>query len=252
MAEEKEKKEYKEIPHRYMMATKAMHLLGDISCDTPQLCSIYGEDEKNFIGSWVEGFGFFDVKFSKETTRELTQEEKDKWDDVVIGINDSPRFRIHVKDAKPKPGEEPKNWVLPEIIKDFLKPERIVEGLRGDLQDIIERLEKEKESPVLVLPEDKKRQKQLKIKLAEYKKRLDPYCPLEVEMQMDTICKITVLERLLQDGQIKTWDISLEMAKTYGSGFNVDLFNNACGVIEGYCKTGGANLRGGTGLAKVR
>ncbi|MEK9134808.1 MAG: hypothetical protein AAB451_00665 [Patescibacteria group bacterium] len=246
-----EEKKWKDIPHRYMMATKAIHLLGDISSKTPNLCSIHGEDDENYIGNWVEGFGFINVKFPKATTRELTQEEKDKWDGVVIGINDSPRFRIHVKDANPKPGEESKNWVLPEIIKDFLKPERIVEGLRGDLQNIIERLEKEKESPVLVLPEDKKRQNQLKIKLAEYKKRLDPYCPPWVEMQMDTICKKTVLEQLLKNGQIKTWDISLEMAKTYGSGFNVDLFNNACGVIEGYCKTGGANLRGGTGLAKV-
>jgi hypothetical protein len=28
-----------------------------------------------YIGMWVTGFGFFDVRFPKETTRELTKEE---------------------------------------------------------------------------------------------------------------------------------------------------------------------------------
>ena len=47
---------------------------------------------------------------------------------------------------------------------------------------------------------------------------------------------------------MNTWDLSREMAETYGSGFSVNDFQNACGVIEDYCKTGGQNLHGGTGL----
>lgn len=60
---------------KFMMATKAIHKCGDISRDEPELCRIYAEDGENWFGSWVEGFGFFDVKFPKETTRELTDDE---------------------------------------------------------------------------------------------------------------------------------------------------------------------------------
>ena len=65
---------------------------------------------------------------------------------------------------------------------------------------------------------------------------------------MDAIYKVTVLKRLLQDGQVNTYELSLEMAKVHGSSFDVDVFDNACSVIEDYCKTGGANAHGGTGL----
>lgn len=58
-----------------MKATKAIHQLGDISRDVPEWCSIIEEDDENFYGVWVEGFGFYDVKFPKETTKPLTEEE---------------------------------------------------------------------------------------------------------------------------------------------------------------------------------
>ncbi len=61
-------------PH-YMMATKAEHRLGDLSEDEPTLCFVDGEEGDYYTGSWVEGFGFFNVKFPKATTRELTEEE---------------------------------------------------------------------------------------------------------------------------------------------------------------------------------
>lgn len=81
-------KEYKS--GRYMMATKAIHMLGDISRDVPNMCVINKEDEENYIGMWVEGFGFFDVKFPKETTRELTKEEIDKQVGKRLAINSNP------------------------------------------------------------------------------------------------------------------------------------------------------------------
>ena len=87
----------KEIPQRYMMATKAIHQLGDISSDTPDLCNIYAEEGDNYIGQWVTGFGLFDVKFPKSTTRELTKEEKGKFDGTIIAINDTPRHTIKTK-----------------------------------------------------------------------------------------------------------------------------------------------------------
>lgn len=64
---------------RYMMATKAIHQLGDISSDEPDLCYIEAEDGENYIGRWATGFGFVGVRFPKSTTRELTEEEREMY-----------------------------------------------------------------------------------------------------------------------------------------------------------------------------
>lgn len=58
-----------------MMATKAFHKMGDISRDKPEYAYIVAEDDDNYYGSWIEGFGFIDVRFPKETTRILTPDE---------------------------------------------------------------------------------------------------------------------------------------------------------------------------------
>jgi len=100
-------------------------------------------------------------------------------------------------------------------------------------------------SPVIVLNEA--RRLQLAKKLEEYRGRLNSLRAPEV--QMDTICKITVLERLLRDGLVNTWELSREMATNYGLGFDAHYFTNACGVIEDYCKTGGTTISDGTGLS---
>lgn len=192
---------------RYMMATKAFIRTGSISREIPDLCIVYSEDVENYIGSWVTGLGFFDVKFPKSTTRELTDKEKETWHGRQITIGSSPVVTIYTK-----------------------KVEHV----------------EAKESPVIVLPADETRKQRLRDKLTEYKGRRHPY--RHPELQMDTVCKITVLERLLRDGQVNTWDLSREMVKTYGSGLDINAFNNACGVIKDYCETGGQNLRGGTGL----
>ncbi|HWY36180.1 MAG TPA: hypothetical protein VNX68_16160 [Nitrosopumilaceae archaeon] len=64
---------------KYMLATKAYHLLGDISSDTLDLCTITSEDKDNYYGAWKFGYGFMNVRFPKDTTRDLTPEEKNKW-----------------------------------------------------------------------------------------------------------------------------------------------------------------------------
>ena len=192
---------------RYMMATTAILNLGDISSKEPDLCVIYSEDEENYIGNWVTGFDFIDVKFPKATTRELTDEEKEKWNGQQIAGGGSPIGTIWTK-------EMPRSEAT--------------------------------ESPVIELPDDETHKQQLRDKLEEYRGRLRPY--RAPELQMSTICKIAVVERLLKDGRVVTWDLSRELATTYGSGFDGNDFRSACGVIEDYCKTGGQNLRGGTGL----
>lgn len=60
---------------KYMMATKAIHQLGDISSKEPDICVIHKEDADNYIGNWVFGLGFVGVKFPKSSTRDLTPEE---------------------------------------------------------------------------------------------------------------------------------------------------------------------------------
>lgn len=101
-------------------------------------------------------------------------------------------------------------------------------------------------SPTIVLPKNEARRVQLQRKLEEYKKRENPlHAP---ELQMDTICKVAILERLLRDGRVNTWNLAQELFATYGSGFRLGAFNSGCGVIEDYCKTGGKNVSCGTGL----
>jgi hypothetical protein len=65
---------------RYMMATQAF--AGEnyrLELERPDICIIFEEDEENYIGNWVEGLGFVDLNFPKETTRDLTEEEKEKY-----------------------------------------------------------------------------------------------------------------------------------------------------------------------------
>lgn len=81
---------------KYMMATKAMHKLGDISSDEPDLCLIHSEDDENWIGNWVEGLGFINVKFPKASTRELTPEEIKHYNKQYYQLGSQPPFKLNV------------------------------------------------------------------------------------------------------------------------------------------------------------
>ena len=80
----------------YMMATTAIHQLGDISRDEPDLCHIKEETDTDYIGMWATGFGFFGVKFPKETTRTLTPKEIEKYNKTYIQIADHPAHKLKV------------------------------------------------------------------------------------------------------------------------------------------------------------
>ena len=64
---------------KYMMATKAFHQLGEISNKEPDLCVVSEEDADHYIGNWVYGLGFVNVKFPKWSTFDLTKEEVTKY-----------------------------------------------------------------------------------------------------------------------------------------------------------------------------
>ena len=79
---------------RYMMATKGIHKLGEISRDQPDLAWITGEDGDDFTGVWVTGFGYFNVRFPKATTRELNAEEHARYDGTELELSGRPWGRI--------------------------------------------------------------------------------------------------------------------------------------------------------------
>jgi hypothetical protein len=196
-----------------MMATEAFDKLGNISRDNPDVCVIFEEDEGNYYGNWVTGFGFTNVRFPKATTRELTAEEKDRYDGVGIQIGNGFVQILCVKDQ----AEADKNA---EYFRELVTVKR---------------------------PDDPAKQAQLQAKLQEYKARIDRWAA--PELQMDTICKIAVLEKVLKsEGEVYLPELADEMMAKYGSGFNHYSFNNACSVISDYCLTGGQKTRGGTGL----
>jgi hypothetical protein len=84
---------------KYMMATECIYKADPESpfkSNEPDLCSIYNEDGDYWIGCWVTGLGFFDVKFPKTTTRELTQEEIEYYNKKSIRINNQQPVQLKV------------------------------------------------------------------------------------------------------------------------------------------------------------
>lgn len=89
----------KRRPHngKYMMGTKAYHQLGDISRDNYDLFYTNEETDQYYVGAWTTGFGFFNVLFPKETSRELTQEEIEKFSKTYIQIGSNPPVKLNIK-----------------------------------------------------------------------------------------------------------------------------------------------------------
>ena len=61
-----------------MKATKAEHVMGNLSRPTPELCLIDVElsTDTHYVGKWLTGWGFESVHFPKATTQELTRAER--------------------------------------------------------------------------------------------------------------------------------------------------------------------------------
>lgn len=70
-----------------MWATKAVHMLGDISRDQRDYCVVgLNPVDGNYIGNWITGFGFVEVKFPVETTYCLTRSEMATFKKKRFGI----------------------------------------------------------------------------------------------------------------------------------------------------------------------
>jgi hypothetical protein len=86
-----------DIEPKYLMGTKAYHQLGDISSNEYDLFTTSGETDEYWVGMWVTGFGFFNVLFPKETSRELTDEEVEKYNKLYYRINSQPSYKLNIK-----------------------------------------------------------------------------------------------------------------------------------------------------------
>jgi len=82
---------------KYLMGTKAYHLLGDISRKEYDLFHARGESDNYWIGMWVTGYGFFNVCFPKETSRELTSKEIEKYNSTYIQVGSGYPVKLNVK-----------------------------------------------------------------------------------------------------------------------------------------------------------
>ena len=69
-----------------MVATKAIHKLGDASREEPDFCLVHGEAGDNYVGNWCTGLGLSKVLFPKATTRKATRPEKRKYKKMKFAI----------------------------------------------------------------------------------------------------------------------------------------------------------------------
>lgn len=70
-----------------MLATKAHHLLGDVSRTPEDWCCVQPQPvDGAFVGNWITGIGLINVRFPVETTRALTQEERERFDKLEFAL----------------------------------------------------------------------------------------------------------------------------------------------------------------------
>ena len=99
--EDKERLSSKEIDKlpeidKHMIATTGIHMLGDISRDEGDLCRVSHESETDYYGMWITGMGYFNVRFPKKSTRELTEEEIEKYNKMYVQLASNPPMKLKV------------------------------------------------------------------------------------------------------------------------------------------------------------
>lgn len=118
------------------------------------------------------------------------------------------------------------------------------------------------ESPLLFPPKDEALRRRLQAKLVEYQFRKNGkgkpwefWHPEQAHVTSrayrDACYKVDVLTAVLdaQEGQpINTFNLSGELYERYGQAFDIERFNNACGVISNYLGQTFYEQAGGTGL----
>jgi len=105
----------------------------------------------------------------------------------------------------------------------------------------------------IILPNNQKAKARLKKKLHEYEKRVDKLkaaCHTDnpdITYNSFTGYKALIARRLCQRGEVESRELAEELKEEFGR-LDPDTYNNAVGVIYDYCRTGGKNVRNGTGF----
>ncbi len=103
-----------------------------------------------------------------------------------------------------------------------------------------------KDETIEVKDEDEATKGKLSLKLREYETRL--HLDMSALDELDTLYKIAITKKLLDEGRVNSKDLAIELYNHYGQ-LNAHRFNGAIFVLADYVYTGGAHLSGGTGLA---
>lgn len=69
--------EYVETATNIRRGTTAHHKLGDISRPHGDFFYVDREERDDYVGRWMTGFGFVEVRFPKRTTRTITPGERE-------------------------------------------------------------------------------------------------------------------------------------------------------------------------------
>lgn len=95
----------------------------------------------------------------------------------------------------------------------------------------------EKKIKKIKLPRGQAIRSKLEDKLAEYQGRVG----------IDAEYKAAIVEELLEKGKVYPSELKIELLGKY-EYVDGGAFDNAVGVIADYCKTGGKNVKDGTGF----
>lgn len=105
----------------------------------------------------------------------------------------------------------------------------------------------------IILPDNHKAKAKLTKKLREYEKRVEKLkktCPSDnpdISYNSFTGYKALIARRLCQRGEVQSRELAEELKEEFGR-LDPDTYNNAVGVIYDYCRTGGKNVKKGTGF----
>jgi hypothetical protein len=81
----------------YLIGTKAMHKMWDVSRPEWDLFYVTWETETHRIWNWVTWFWLVNVEFPKETSRKLTKKEKDKYNKCYVQVASHPPHKLNIK-----------------------------------------------------------------------------------------------------------------------------------------------------------
>lgn len=86
---------------KFVMAKDGWHkALGEFHDPEYDLAIVFEENSTHFIGMWVYGMALINMQFSKETTRELTPEERQNLRGKKVGTTYAGPFELDIDDER--------------------------------------------------------------------------------------------------------------------------------------------------------